>query len=164
MSPSDDDPEKHGEGGPRVIGRSAREHEPPVDVRPAARLLQDLVYLQQLTEAKAPPRQLYQAKRSTALFVIGDASGKAKGAVVVSQYGLDYESGVWSHLWRGKSSNVREAKYLTDRLERLAGKIACNVAERLEELNAVGALVDHEVFILTDLGRMANLRTRRQAR
>jgi hypothetical protein len=35
-----------------------------------------------------------------ALFVIGDASGKAKGMVVVSQYGLDYESGVWLQLWR----------------------------------------------------------------
>ncbi len=41
-----------------------------------------------------PPKQLYRAKHASALFVIGDASEKAKGAVVVSQYGLDYKSGV----------------------------------------------------------------------
>jgi hypothetical protein len=83
------------------------------------------------------------------LFVIGDASGKAKGAVVVSQHGLDYESGVWLEQWRGKSSNVREAKNITDRLERLAAKsveLAAQVAKRLETLNANNALADHEVL------------------
>ena len=124
--------------------------EAPVDVRPVARFLQDLEYLAQLTEAHTPPRQLYRARRTAALFVIGDASGKAKGAVVVSQYGLDYESGVWSQLWRGKSSNVREAENLTDRLERLAGQLAIGVAERLEALNKGAGLADHEVFVLTD--------------
>ncbi len=49
--------------------------------------------------------------------MIGDASGKVKGTVVVSQYGLDYESGVWSHKWRVKPSNIREAENLTNRLE-----------------------------------------------
>ena len=56
------------------------------------------------------------------MFVIGDASGSAKGAVVVYQHGLDYESGTWSEEWRGKSSNVREAESLTDRLEHLAAE------------------------------------------
>ena len=64
---------------------------------------------------------------------------------MVSQYGLDYESGVWSHQWRGKSSNVREAENLTDRLERLAGQLAVGVVERLEALNQEAGLVDHEV-------------------
>jgi hypothetical protein len=70
--------------------------------------------------------------------------------VVVSQYDLDYESGVWSQYWRGKSSNVREAENLTDRLERLVGKLAINVAERLETLNKSGALANHNVFVLTN--------------
>ncbi len=69
-----------------------------MDVRPASQFWQDLNYLMQLIEADAPLQQLYQAKHETALFVIGDASGKAKGAVVVSQYSLDYESRVWLHL------------------------------------------------------------------
>jgi hypothetical protein len=124
--------------------------EPPVDVRPVARFLQDLVYLAQLTEADSPPRQLYRARHTAALFVIGDASGKAKGAVVVTQYGLDYESGVWSQQWRGKSSNVREAENLTDRLERLAGQLAIGVVERLERLNEGACLAEHEVFVFTD--------------
>ena len=124
--------------------------EAPVDVRPVARFLNDLDYLSQLTEASTPPRQLYRARHTAALFVIGDASGKAKGAVVVTQYGLDYESGVWSQQWRGKSSNVREAENLTDRLERLAGQLAISVAERFERLNEVAGLADHEVFVLTD--------------
>ena len=115
-----------------------------------ARFLHDLDYLAQLTEADSPPRQLYRARNTAALFVIGDASGKAKGAVVVTQFGLDYESGVWSQQWRGKSSNVREAENLTDRLERLAGQLAIGVVERLEGLNEGAGLADHEVFVLTD--------------
>jgi hypothetical protein len=130
--------------------QGSSDDEPPVEVRPVARFIDDLTYLTQLTRADTPPRQLYRAKHAAALFVIGDASGKAKGAVVVSQYGLDYESGVWTQHWRGKSSNVREAENLTDRLERLAGELAINVAERLEALNESGALSDHEVFVLTD--------------
>jgi hypothetical protein len=77
----------------------------------------------QLTNADAPSRQLYRAKHAATLFVIGDASGKAKGAVV-SQYGLDNKSGVWLHLWKEKLLNVREAENLTDQLERLAAKMA----------------------------------------
>ena len=87
------------------------------------------------------------------MFVIGDASGSAKGAVVVYQHGLDYESGTWSEEWMGKSSNVREAESLTDSLERLAAEsvgLATQVVERLETLNTVNALADHKVFVLTD--------------
>ena len=82
--------------------------------------------------------------------MIGNASGKAKGVVVVTQYGLNYESGVWSQQWRGKLSNMREAKNLTDRLERLAGQLAIGVVEWLERLNKGAGLADHEVFVLTD--------------
>jgi hypothetical protein len=110
--------ETEGEGGPAaslMARRGCSDDEPPVEVKPVARFIDDLAYLTQLTQADTPPKQLYRAKHASALFVIGDASGKAKGAVVVSQYGLDYESGVWTQHWRGKSSNVREAENLTDR-------------------------------------------------
>ena len=70
--------------------------------------------------------------------------------MVVSQYGLDYESGVWSHKWRWKSSNVREAENLTNRLKRLAGQLAISVVECLESLNKDAGLTNHEVFVLAD--------------
>ncbi len=126
------------------------DEEPPLKGKPVPRFSQDLAYLTQLTEADTPPRQLYWARHSVALFVIGNTSRKAKGAIVVTQYGLDYESEVWSQSWRGKFSNVREAENLTDRLEQLAGKLAINVAEQLKSLNESSTLTDHKVFILTD--------------
>ena len=107
----------------------------PETVLPVARYLRDLECLQQLTAPKEPPRQLYRARHQAAFFVVGDASGKAKGSAVVEQYGVNYESGAWNLQWRMKSSNCREAENLTDRLERL-----------VEE----GALIDHEVFLITD--------------
>jgi hypothetical protein len=124
--------------------------EPPVEAKPVPRFIDDLAYLTQLTKADTPPMQLYQARYTAALFVIGNASRKAKGAVVVLQYGLDYELGVRSQHWRGKLSNIREAENLTDRLERLTGELTIHVADQLETLNKSGALADHEVFILTD--------------
>jgi hypothetical protein len=74
--------------------RGSGDEEPPLEVKPVPRFIQDLAYLTQLTKADTPQRQLYRARHSAALFVIGDASRKAKGTVVVTQYGLDYESGV----------------------------------------------------------------------
>jgi hypothetical protein len=148
----EDNPENAPEAG-NANGCEGRPNEPPVHVSPAPRFLQDLKYLSQLMDADTPPRQLYQAKHSTALFVIGDASGRAKGAAVVYQHGLDYELGTWSEEWRGKLSNVREAENLTDRLERLAAEsvgLAAQVVERLETLSTSNALADHEVFVLTD--------------
>ncbi len=107
---AEDEDEGLSEGGTGIINVPALEEEPPMEVTPVPRFLDDLDYLQRLTKPEAPPRQLYRAKHACALFVIGDASGKARGAVVVTQYGLDYESAVWSQVWRQKSSNVREAK------------------------------------------------------
>jgi hypothetical protein len=129
------------EGGPHVSLMALRDsgnEELPVEVKLVPRFIEDLSYLTQLTKADTPPRQLYQARHTAALFVIDDASGKAKGAVVVLQYGLDYESGVWSQHWRGKLSNVREAENLTDWLERLMGELAIGVVNRLETLNKSG--------------------------
>ncbi len=70
--------------------------------------------------------------------------------MVVSQYGLDYESRVWPQLWRENLSNVREAENLADQLQCLAGKMTRNIMEQLEELNASGAFADHKVFVLTN--------------
>ena len=74
--------EAEGEGGPAVslmAQRGCCDDEPPVEVKPVARFIDDLAYLTQLTQADMPPRQLYRATHAAALFIIGDASGKAKG-------------------------------------------------------------------------------------
>ena len=102
---------------------------------PVERYLQDLEYLRELTSTVTPPKQLYRAAHQSAFFVIGDASGKAKGSAVMEQYGVDYKSGAWNLEWRLKSSNCREAENITDRLERLVRE---------------GSLQNHEVFLITD--------------
>jgi hypothetical protein len=104
-------------------------------ILPVARYLQDLECLQALTSLTKPPKQLYCAAHQAAFFVIGDASGKAKGSTVVEQYGLNYKSGVWNLQWRIKSSNCREEENLMDRLECLV---------------ALDSLKNHEVFLITD--------------
>ncbi len=109
--------------------------EAPETVIPLGRYFCDLACLQDLTSSAKPPKQLYWAEQQSAFIVIGDASSKAKGNAVVEQYGVDCESGAWNLEWREKSSNCREAKNLTDRLERLV---------------ADGALQNHEVFLITD--------------
>jgi hypothetical protein len=107
----------------------------PATVEPVPCYLRDLECLVKLTDTSEQPRQLYRARRQSAFFVVGDASGKGKGNAVIEQYGVDYESGAWNLEWREKSSNCREAENLTDRLERLV---------------ASGLLHDHEVFLITD--------------
>ena len=69
--------------------RGSGDDKPPVEVKPVSRFMDDLAYLSLLTEGGTPPKQLYQAKHASALFVIGDASMKAKGQwwSVVSHYG-----------------------------------------------------------------------------
>jgi hypothetical protein len=107
----------------------------PARVEPVERYPRDLECLVRLTSTSKPPRQLYQAQRQSAFFVVGDASGKRKGNTVIEQYGVDYKLGAWNLEWREKSSNCREAENLTDQLERLV---------------ASGLLHNHEVFLTTD--------------
>ncbi len=111
------------------------EEEAPETVMPVKRYLRDLDCLQNLTSQAEPPKQLYWASRQVAFFVVGNASGKAKGSAVVEQYGVNYESGAWNLEWRIKSLNCREAENLTDRLEHLVSE---------------NALKNHEVFLITD--------------
>ncbi len=104
-------------------------------VRLVPRFWRDVACLLELTELHKPPKQLYRAKHVMAFFLIGDASGSGKGVAVVEQYVVEYEAGPWKMQWRKESSNVREAKNLTDRIERLG----------LDTMFA-----NHEVFIMTD--------------
>ena len=127
--------EGDGEERATVVSPGAEEGVAPETVLPKERFLRDLEYLRELTSPTTPPKQLYRAAHQSAFFVIGDASGKAKGSAVVEQYGVDYESGAWNLEWRLKSSNCGEAENLTDRLERLVQE---------------GALQNHEVFLITD--------------
>jgi hypothetical protein len=126
--------EEEGDGGTPTT-RAPEEECAPASVEPVPRYLRDLECLVKLTDTSEPPRQLYRARRQSAFFVVGDASGKGKGNAVIEQYGVDYESGAWNLEWREKSSNCREAENLTDRLERL---VASNL------------LHNHEVFLITD--------------
>jgi hypothetical protein len=80
-----------------------------VEVRAVPRLWRDVACLQELTESRNSPRQLFRAKHVMAFLVIGDASSSGKGVAVVEQYGVDYESGPWRMKWRKESSNMREA-------------------------------------------------------
>ncbi len=107
----------------------------PETVISVERYFCNLACLQDLTSSAQPSKQLYWTIQQSALFVIGDASGKAKGNAVVEQYGVDYKPGAWNLEWREKSSNCREAKNLTDRLERLV---------------ADGGLQNHKVFLIAD--------------
>jgi hypothetical protein len=108
---AEDEPE---EGSPHMLLMALRgsgTKELTLEVKPVKRFIHNLAYLIQLTEVDTLPQQLYRVRHPATLFVIShDASRKTKGAVVVLQYGQDYESGVWFQHWQGKSSNIREAK------------------------------------------------------
>ena len=103
------------EDGGTPTARAPEEECAPATVEPVPRYLRDLKCLVKLTDTSEPPRQLYRARRQSAFFVVGDASGKGKGnAAVIEQYGVDYELGAWNLEWREKSTNCREAENLTD--------------------------------------------------
>jgi hypothetical protein len=109
--------------------RGSGNKEPPLEVKPVPRFIQDLVYLTQLTKAGTPPRQLYRARPSAALFVIGDASGKTKCTVVVTQYGLVMSPGCG--LSRGGASRLTSGRRKTS----LAiGRQACNQRRRATQV------------------------------
>ena len=107
----------------------------PGGVRPVRRFRRDMACLLELTELPEPPKQLYRAKHVMGFFIIGDASGLGKGVAVVEQCGVEYEAGPWKMQWRKESSNVREAKNLTNRIKRLGSNMV---------------LTNHEVFVMTN--------------
>ena len=86
----------------------------PATVEPIEQYPKDPECLVRLTSTSEPPCQLYRTRRQLAFFVVGDASGKGKGNMIIKQYGVDYESGAWNLEWWEKSSNCREAENLTD--------------------------------------------------
>ena len=115
--------------------RKQPEDAPPKEMQPVDRFRRDMTCLMDLTSPATTPRQLYRAKHKTTFYVVGDASGNAKGAAVVELHGVSYEAGAWNVEWRNKSSNAREAENLTDCIERM-------VLEKVLE--------HHEIFIFTD--------------
>jgi hypothetical protein len=102
------------EDGGTPTPRAPEEECAPPTVEPVPRYLRDLECLVKLTDTSEPPCQLYRARRQSAFFVVGDASGKGKGNAIIEQYGVDYKLGDWNLEWREKSSNCREAENLTD--------------------------------------------------
>ena len=86
------------DGGPATTQAPEAECAPAM-VEPVPRYLRDLECLAKLTDTSEPPRQIYRARRQSAFFVVGDASGKGKGNAVIEQYGVDYESGAWNLEW-----------------------------------------------------------------
>jgi hypothetical protein len=89
---------------------------PPEAVQPVDRFRRDMTCLMDLTSPATPPRQLYRAKHKSAFYVVGDASGNAKGAAVIELHGVSYEAGAWNVEWRDKSPNSREAENLMDQI------------------------------------------------
>ena len=71
--------DEEGWEGQAALGQGPEEGAAPETVMPVDRYLQDLEYLRELTSTVTPPKQLYRAVHQSAFFVIGDASGKAKG-------------------------------------------------------------------------------------
>ena len=61
----------------------------PATVEPIEQYPKDPECLVRLTSTSEPPRQLYCARRQSAFFVVGDASGKGKGNAIIEQYGVD---------------------------------------------------------------------------
>ncbi len=104
-------------------------------MRTVLRFQRDVACLLELTESREPPKQLYRAKHIMAFFVIGDASSLGKGVAVMEQYDVEYEAGPWKMQWRKESSNVREAKNFTNRIDRLGRDTV---------------LTDHEVVVMTN--------------
>ncbi len=116
-----DDLDKEGEPSTNTGGKIAHpEGKALGEVLPVPRFHRDVDCLLELTILQEPPRQLYMAKHILAFFVTGDACGLGKGVAVVEQFGVEYKSGPWKMQWRKESSNMREAKNLTNRVERLA--------------------------------------------
>ena len=77
------------EDGGTPTPRAPEEECAPPTVEPVPRYLRDLECLVKLTDTSEPPCQLYRARRQSAFFVVGDASGKGKGNAIIEQYGVD---------------------------------------------------------------------------
>ena len=110
--------------------------EPPEMVKAARRLEGDLVALSELTAGEEPALQVCRVKGAlSAVYLMGDASGKGFGSGIWDADGLAYAAGSWENDCSNESSNWREAENLT---------------KRIEEMGLEGRLDDMELFVFTD--------------
>lgn len=115
-----------------VVG--PQERGPPT-VKAVPRLARDLEALERLTASETPPRRPYRAKARAVAYLLGDASGGGFGSALLVKEKVDVESGEWREMYRGRTSNWREADNLVTRTER-------GVKE--------GSLMGVEMFLVTD--------------
>ena len=99
------------------------------------RLKYDLLALGRLTEDLTPPHRQLRAQIQAVAYIMGDSSGLGFGFVLWSQWKLIYESGEFTSLYQGISSNFQEGDNLTIRIK-----------ESVES----GELKGVELFALTD--------------
>jgi hypothetical protein len=107
----------------------------PEFVEPAPRLRFDVDSLLSLFNGDAPAAVPVRASRSTALYLMGDASGAGFGSAFWDNAHIDYQAGCHAPHLAVESSNFREAD---------------NLVSRLEELALDGRLLDSEIFVITD--------------
>ena len=109
---------------------------PPVEVKAANRLLDDVETLIEMTSGEMPPLRVVRSNViAVAHYGFGDASGSGFGSSIEGPNGLKFRHGLWGSDGNGKSSNYREL---------------CNLVETIEEGLIDGSLVGCELFIFTD--------------
>ena len=102
----------------------------------ADRLKWEVEALMELTAGDEPCVQKCRAKESiSAFYLVGDASGNGLGSGFFDEKGLSYDSANWALHRMDETSNFKEAKNLTKKVE-----------EKADE----GKLDDAELFVFTD--------------
>ena len=105
-------------------------------VKPVDRLKSDVAALEALFSPDEPSDSLLRATRSySALYLMGDASGKGFGLALWDSEQIHWESGNYNSSYQKESSNYREANSLVS---------------QLEQLEKEGRLTDAEVMVFTD--------------
>ncbi len=109
---------------------------PPVEVRIAPHLLQDIEALDVLFSAELPPvGRVRPSKASVASYMLGDASGSGFGSSFVINNKVYYQHGQWNFTVSAESSNYRELS---------------NLINAITDAHDKDLLLDTELFIFTD--------------
>lgn len=112
------------------------EEDIPDTVAAVPRLRDDINALLELTEGEEPAVQTCRAVGAlTAVYLVGDASGRGFGSALWDEEVVVYNAGNWRMDLSEESSNWREANNLTTRIEELADE---------------GRLDGQELFVFTD--------------
>jgi hypothetical protein len=111
-------------------------NKPPLSVKIAPRLHEDIQALDVLFSPEQPPlRQVRPSKTSVASYMFGDASGCGFGSSMWIDSDLHYVHGQWDINNAQESSNYRELSNLINAIEKASFK---------------GLLEDTELFVFTD--------------